>query len=362
MTSLTVALICGGQSVEHEVSILSAKSVLKTLLTSQYRVQLFYITHMGAWFWIENHDLFIRSDRPALEEAVPMALDVSRPGAPWITRDGAHQFAIDVVFPLVHGSYGEDGYLQGLLEMLNVPYVGCDVLSSALCMDKAMTRQLLYPLDIPMSGWIVVKREDDWAALQERAEQAFGYPLFIKPSKSGSSVGISKVKQAEEFEPALALAFRHDNEVLIEQGVQGKEIECSVLGSEHPRVSVPAELMVHHDFYSYQAKYLDPHGMTPKIPADLPPHVIQKVQQLVLKVYEALHCSGMARVDCFVTENEEVLLNEVNTIPGFTSISLYPKMWEASGIPYAALIDQLIQLGLERFNQKKSLSTQYIAE
>lgn len=262
---------------------------------------------------------------------------------------------IDIVFPVLHGPFGEDGRIQGLLEMLNVPYVGAGVMASAVGMDKAMTKKLCSVEDMPQAEYIVMTEKDyDIKGIQGfvEVEEKLGYPVFVKPANLGSSVGISKVKNREELSEAINLAFKYDKKIVIEEFINGREIECSVLGNDEVKASVLAEIMPANEFYDYQDKYIDGNSRF-EIPADLPKNITEEIQNLAIKVYKLLNCCGLARVDFFVErESNKVYFNEINTMPGFTQISMYPKMWEATGIGYEELIDKLIVLGVERFKER----------
>ena len=358
---ITVAVLCGGRSVEHEVSLRSAKTVVNALDPHQYTVLVIYVDHEGQWFLLKDSHAFIASE-VVPQDRIPITVLFRQATHPWVSlEDSTQRFPTDIVFPVIHGSQGEDGALQGLLEMVGIPYVGSRVLGSALCMDSAISRQLLYAADIPLTGWLEVKRQDDHAAVLDRVIQSFGFPLFVKPSNHGSSVGVNKVKNEKEFEHFLQLAFKYDDVVLVEQGIEGvRELECAILGNEFPRASLPGEVIPHHEFYSYDAKYVDPNGASFKIPADLPAATVEEIQALAIKAYELLQCEGMARIDFFMTPEGRILLNELNTIPGLTSVSLYPKLWEASGIPRQALFDHLIKFALDRHQHRQTLTYRYI--
>jgi D-alanine-D-alanine ligase len=262
---------------------------------------------------------------------------------------------VDVVFPVLHGPFGEDGTVQGLLKLANLPFVGAGVLGSAVGMDKDVMKRLLRDAEIPIGKFLVFQRGDTLS--YGKIKKQLGLPLFVKPANLGSSVGISKVGKKREFRAAIDEAFRYDNKIIIEEFIAGREIECSVLGNDEPIASLPGEIIVRHDFYSYDAKYIDDQGARLEIPAKLSGSVIQKIRKIAVRVYKALCCEGMARVDFFVQANGRVLVNEINTIPGFTKISMYPKMWEASGLSYPRLIDRLIRLALKRAHCERRLRT-----
>jgi D-alanine-D-alanine ligase len=358
--TLRVGIIFGGRSGEHEVSIASAAAIFKHLDPARYDAVPIKIAKDGRW---------------ALGGDTPKALsaaDVHKQGAsealvavdPSAALQGSH---IDVVFPVLHGPYGEDGTVQGLLELANVPYVGAGVLGSAVGMDKAVMKALFAAANLPIVPHLTVLRRDwerDPAGVTRAVARDLRYPAFVKPANLGSSVGISKATSDAGLADAMKLALDFDRKVVIEAGVpQAREIECAVLGNDDPEASVPGEIIVTHPdgFYSYAAKYLDPNGSSWQIPADIPSEIAALVRRLSVDAFKALELAGMARVDFFVErQSGQVFLNEVNTIPGFTTISMYPKMWEATGLSYPALLDRLIALALERHAEKQRLRTSVI--
>ena len=351
-------ILCGGRSAEHEVSLTSARSVLQVLDPRRYEVTVVGITRGGRWILDPRLQKAIREGLAAIED------EVWQEGVPWLQgllqvfdgRLAQPESRPTVVFPLLHGPFGEDGTVQGLLEILGVPYVGAGVLGSAIGMDKAVTKDLLQAFQVPVVPYLVF-REDTDASLEDIAREAqefLEFPMFVKPVNLGSSVGITKVKRPEDLVPALKTAFLYDTRVLVEQGVEpAREIEVSVLGTAPPEVSVPGEIVPAHEFYDYEAKYLEA-GSRLLIPAPLDPEETARVQNLARLAFLALGLEGMARVDFLMNaETGEIFVNEVNTIPGFTPISMYPKLWEASGLPYAQLIDRLVDLALERFERRR---------
>ena len=357
MTKLRVGVIYGGRSGEHEVSIASAASIFKHLDPAKYEAVPIKIGKDGRWALtgdvpraLSAAEVHRQAESTALQPIEPTAaLSASR---------------VDVVFPVLHGPYGEDGTVQGLLELANVPYVGAGVLGSAVGMDKAVMKTLFAAHGLPIVPHITVMRRDwlsDPKTMTSRVATELRYPVFVKPANLGSSVGISRATSDETFSQAMELALRFDKKIVVEAGVpNAREIECAVLGNDEPEASVPGEIIVTHrdGFYSYTAKYIDADGATTRIPADLPAALIEKVQRLSVDAFRALELSGMSRVDFFVDGKTNALfLNEVNTIPGFTSISMYPKMWEASGLAYPALLDRLLTLALERHADKQQLHT-----
>jgi D-alanine-D-alanine ligase len=332
-----VAVLLGGRSSEHEISLASARSVLEALDPERYEVATVEIGRDGRWELGTGRDDGTRSVAETLP--VPTAKVPATLGE------------VDVVFPVLHGPFGEDGTVQGLLELAGVPYVGAGVLGSALAMDKDVFKAVMRDRGVPVTRNITLRKG-------QKAENPFGYPVFVKPARLGSSVGISKVVSEEELAPAVELAFRHDEKVLVEEFVAGIEVECGVLGNEEPLASLPGEIVSHGfqgaDWYDYSAKY-DEGGMDLVVPPRLPQETIERVQDLAVRAFVGGECEGMARVDFFVRDDGEVLLNELNTIPGFTATSVYAKLFEASGIPYAELVDRLVQLALERQERRSRL-------
>lgn len=355
---LNLLVLCGGQSTEHEISIISASNIIKTLSSKKYSITIAYITLQGAWHVITNHDIFLSKGPQACLKsgaADPVTVVLGDHEHPLVSLDDMNQrYKIDCVFPVLHGTRGEDGAPQGLCEMLDVPYVGAGVLGSAVSVEKHITKQLLDYAGLAVTPWSLVHAWDWQDANYQQLTNDFGNTLFIKPVSLGSSVGIAKVNNETDFKQALKNAFKFDDRVIIEPAVIGREIECSVLGNEKPVASLPGEIITQHDFYSYEAKYLDPNGAQTVSPADLPEQVIEDIQRMSIEAFKALEISGMARVDFFVLDND-ILINEVNTIPGFTDISMYPKNWEASGLEYSALLDDLIDLALQRHQKRKQL-------
>jgi D-alanine-D-alanine ligase len=317
---LRVAVLYGGRSGEHEVSLRSAESIMAAMDPEKYEIRRILITPEGRW--------------------EPSPISPEPGGNP----------GIDLVFPVLHGTFGEDGTVQGLLELAGLPYVGAGVLASSVSMDKEVMKRLAVERGLPVVEYLVLRRG------HFRADEICGrlpFPVFVKPANLGSSVGVSKAKTCEELMAALDIAGKFDRKILVERGIQGREFECSVLGNDRPVAAVPCEILPSRDFYDYEDKYLLNQADT-VVPADLSPEQTQEVQRLAVACYQAVDCEGMARVD-FLMEaaTGKFFINEINTIPGFTSISMYPKMWEASGLPYAKLIDRLIELALERHRDKE---------
>lgn len=353
---LNLAVLFGGRSGEHEVSLTSAKSVLEVLDRNKYRLFEVGITHEGVWLTGEN--VREKLERGDLEGLLPCTIlpDPARPGLYAIRQTPQGQALdlitpLDVVFPVLHGTFGEDGTLQGLLELADLAYVGAGVVGSAVGMDKGIFKDVMRAHGIPVVDYLVVLRreiETDLEGVLRRIENLADYPLFVKPANLGSSVGISKCNNRDELIEGLKQAAIYDRRVLVERGVNAREIEVSVLGNDDPQASVPGEILPSREFYSYEAKYVDgTSGLL--IPAPLSEEKAEEIRRLAVAAYKAIDCAGMARVDFFLErQSGQVWVNEVNTIPGFTSISMYPKLWEASGLPYPVLIDRLIELALER--------------
>lgn len=358
---LRVAILFGGKSAEHEISLISARNIFAAMDRKKYDVIAIGIDKQGRWFVDEAARLLRSTEKAAVElHGIEHAAAVL-PGAtstPVIRRAAGKAFGpVDVVFPVLHGPFGEDGTIQGLLKLVNVPFVGAGVLGSAVGMDKDVMKRLLRDAQIPIAKFVVFGQADRNKIRFAKVKKALGLPLFVKPANLGSSVGISKVSKKFQFAPAISDAFRYDNKIVIEEGVLGREIECSVLGNDRPIASLPGEIIVQRDFYSYDAKYLDDKGARLEIPARLPKRIVKEIQKTAVRAYRALCCEGMARVDFFLRPDGQVLVNEINTIPGFTKISMYPKMWEASGLTYPRLIDRLIALALDRSRKEQRLRT-----
>lgn len=350
-----IVVIAGGQSAEHEVSLLSMKNVVAALDREKYHVHIIYITPQGEWYFYIGLEEFSREKLRVGQELIPITLNFADRSMPFQTEDSLTQFPCDCVFPIIHGTGGEDGTLQGLLELLNVPYVGAGVLGTALCMDKHMAKTVLRAAGLKVVDWQTIRHHEKNNFTYEEMSQRFGPVMFVKPANLGSSVGVTKIQNSSEFERALNLAFTYDSKVLVEPFCSGREIECSVLGNENPKASLPGEILpVAAEFYSYEAKYLDDDAAKVITPADLSQDQISKIQAISVAAFKALDCEGMARVDFFVN-GDEIFINELNTIPGFTNISMYPKNWAVSGLPQKELLTQLIDLGLQRYQARQSL-------
>ncbi len=361
MSKTRIAVLFGGRSAEHEISCISARYVMDALDPERFDVVAIGITKEGAWHVMPGAPaLPSESGRmPEITGETGSAVELaSRAGSgELVAADGSRE-AIDVVFPVLHGPFGEDGSVQGMLELARVAYVGAGVLGSAIGMDKAVQKVLFAAAGLPVGPYEVV-REPEWLEDPEdvgaRAE-ALGYPLFAKPATLGSSVGISKVHDASELDTSMDETFRYGNKSVLEKGLAGiREIECGVLGNDEPVASVAGEIIPHAEFYDYKAKYLDDSSES-IIPADVKPDVLERIQSMSVAAFRAVGCAGMARVDFFLRGEDELWLNEINTIPGFTSISMYPKLWEASGLSYPDLIGRLVDLAVERYDAEAGRS------
>lgn len=346
---IRVGILFGGQSAEHEISILSARNVLAALDRSRFEPVLIGIDKSGRWLAQDEQRLLASARDPRL-----VAIE---PGLPAPIEAAAGQ--VDVVFPVLHGTLGEDGAMQGLLEVAGIAYVGAGVLGSAIGMDKDVMKRLLRDADIPIADFRTVHAArfaaDPAGVCRELL--ALGLPLFTKPANAGSSVGVRKVKDAAQLEDAVRYALQFDTKAVVEQGITGREIELAVLGGEPPTASIAGEIVVEHadGFYSYEAKYLDEKGARLEMPAKLTADELARAQALALRTFEVLECEGMARVDLFLTPGGELYVNEINTIPGFTAISMYPKLWALSGVSQTELISRLIDLGCARAQRRAAI-------
>lgn len=345
MSKLNLAIIFGGKSTEHEISILSTTSILEKINADKYNISLIHIDIAGQWSLVEDIDCSNPKD---------IVLTPGERGASVLSTDNGESLGdIDVAFPVLHGVFGEDGTIQGLFKMMNVAFVGCDVMAASACMDKDMTKRVLRDAGIGITPYALAtpKNQPDFKTL----EKDLGTPLFIKPANLGSSVGVFKVESEEQYNEKIQEALTYDSKILIEKTIVGKEVECAVLGNEQPKASLPGEIVMNSDFYDFESKYVDENASSTLVPADISDDQIEEVRVAAVKAYAAMGCEGLSRVDFFVTDDGEILLNEINTLPGFTNVSMYPKMWEATGIPYSELLDLLIELGLERYKKQQAL-------
>lgn len=345
-----VGIIFGGKSAEHQVSLQSAKNILDALDRKKFDAVLIGIDQQGQWQTCCPEDFLEQADDPRQISLRPShALNLPELVTASLSHQQATVFAdIDVIFPIVHGTLGEDGALQGLLRVLGLPFVGSDVIGSAICMDKDVTKRLLRDAGIEVAPFVTLTPAQRASCNSEQIIAKLGLPLFVKPANQGSSVGVAQVKQAAELLPAIEQAFRYDRKVIIEQAIVGREIECAVLGNEQPQASRCGEIVLSDEFYSYDTKYINPLGAQVQVPAAIPSALEEQIRALAVQVFQLLVCCGMARVDLFLTADNRLVVNEVNTLPGFTNISMYPKLWIESGISYQDLISQLIELAIER--------------
>ncbi|HWR10707.1 MAG TPA: D-alanine--D-alanine ligase family protein [Rectinemataceae bacterium] len=381
----TIAILYGGKSGEHEVSLISAASIVSRLDAKKYRLLLIGIKKTGEWLLQSPAALkkaldgATASDGAGTESGGQKGMtglpSISggrkvfvAPGAGLLAErsdGGTESLGCDIVFPVLHGTFGEDGTIQGLLECAGLPYVGAGVLGSAIGMDKHVAKELWLREGLPVVDSILVRAADRanpqfMANLSRKIEARFGWPCFVKPSSCGSSVGASKAGNMEALEAALDFALAYDEKVLVEKFISAREIECAVLGNEKPKAFAPGEIVPAHEFYDYEAKYKDPNGAALCVPASISPQQAEAIQALAIKAYRACGLAGMARVDFFIDKRTgDVLLNEVNTIPGFTAISMYPRMCESGGLPYPELLDTLLALAIERFERRATLSFSY---
>ncbi|HJT55971.1 MAG TPA: D-alanine--D-alanine ligase family protein [Ktedonobacteraceae bacterium] len=357
---IRIGLIFGGRSGEHEVSLASAASVMASLDKDKYEVVPIGITKEGSWLLGTEPRQLTTAEQNTSEETAPeQTTAVTLTGDPRLRRlipvqsgeELGNRGALDVIFPVLHGTYGEDGALQGLLEMANVPYVGCGVLGSALGMDKEKMKMIFRSIGLPTPDHLVCRRHE-WERAPEvilnAIEESLGYPCFVKPVNLGSSVGVGKAHDRQELEHAINAAAEYDRKIIVERGIDCREVECAVLGNDAPIVSVIGEVISSNEFYDYRAKYIDGKSQI-LIPADIPQEIAEEVRRQAVQAFLALDLNGLARVDFFIEKGtNRVYINEVNTLPGFTEISMYPKLWEASGLPYPELLDRLIELAIER--------------
>ncbi len=348
----TVALLFGGRSAEHEISLLSTASIYNNLDKAQFQIRSIFIDKKGNWRVVES---------PLLS---PEKLNqgLSATFLPWDENHSSPLIEADIYFPILHGPYGEDGTIQGLLEMADVPFVGASVMDSAIAMDKAMSKIIFKSKNLPVVKHLIIMEKDwkeDRGNILGQIKKELPLPFFVKPACLGSSVGISKLKENGQIPAAVEKAFRYDRKILVEEGIQGRELECSVLGNDNPEASLPGEIIPFREFYDYDDKYLE--GKTRfGIPAELTPSQTREVQSLSVEAFKAIGCSGMARVDFLMDgKTEKIYVSEINTIPGFTEISMYPKLWEVSGLPFPRLLERLIQLGFGRHEQKKRAREDY---
>jgi D-alanine-D-alanine ligase len=359
MAAQHIAIIYGGKSTEHEISIRSARNIAKAIDKTKYTLALIAIAKDGCWYAKSIEELNVETVVEPSENRLSLLPGAST-GRFLNIGTGKELQDITAIFPIVHGTGGEDGSLQGLLKTMNIPFVGPGVIGSALCIDKDVAKRILSEAGISNSKFLAYHTSERSEITFEIAQAALGVPMYIKPPNLGSSIGISKIHTKQEFDLAIDEALRYDRKVLIEQSIVGREIECAVLGNAEAKASPVGEVVTNedsHTFYDYTAKYLDANGSVTMIPAKMDAALQDKIREIAIKSYKALNCEGMARVDVFLTQQNEIIVNEVNTLPGFTDISMYPKLWEAGGLSYADLITELIHLAIERSEDESKMQT-----
>ncbi|WP_429162316.1 D-alanine--D-alanine ligase [Desulfitispora alkaliphila] len=362
---MNLALVFGGKSGEHRVSIISAASIIQFLDQDKYNVIPVYVTNEGEWLGpIDPRELLESEDKTLVGRGKQITF-LPIPSIQGLkVIDTGETIPIDVIFPIIHGTYGEDGTIQGLFELADIPYVGGGVMASAVGMDKLAMKAVYANNGLPQTKYVALKRsqvhqDEKLEQVITEIETKLGYPCFVKPANLGSSVGINKAKNKSELEKALIEAALYDSKILVEEFVDVREVEISVLGNEDLSVSVPGEIVPGNEFYDYNAKYIDNNSKL-IIPAELDEEVLAKLSNLAVKSYQAIDCKGLARVDFFITKDDgRVLINEINTLPGFTNVSMYPKLWEASGLPYKELLDRVVQLAQQEYAEKKKNKVVY---
>jgi D-alanine-D-alanine ligase len=362
MRKLKVAVVFGGRSAEHEISLQSAKNVIEALDRKKYEPVLIGIDKDGRWFLNENSLKLLNAENPKLIQLAgrdnEVALTPTGKSSQLISMSKNTSISvIDVIFPVLHGPYGEDGTIQGLSKLANLPCVGPGILGSAVGMDKDVMKRLLRDAGIPTASFVTITRKNQKIYPYDSIKSLISPVVFVKPANLGSSVGISKARDEASYSKAIREAFKFDLKIIVEEEIRGREIECAILGNDDPKASALGEIIPQEEFYSYSAKYLNEKGALLEIPAKVSHHVGEKMKRLATEAFRVLECTGMARVDMFLTPDESVYVNEINTIPGFTRISMYPKLWEYSGISYSELIDRLISLAIEDFEQRNQLKT-----
>ncbi len=349
-----VGILCGGQSEEHQISLLSAKNIIEAIDKKRFEISVFGIDRSGGWTALKSENFLLHPDQPDQIHFITQTNEKSHCTV-FSEKQKAHSLNqalplladIDVVIPALHGPNGEDGSIQGFLKTLGLPYVGCEVLGSAMCMDKDITKKILLNASLPVCKYLLARKNSSVPSYQE-AQNLLGPTLFIKPCNMGSSVGVSKASNETDYKKALDLAFKHDRKVIIEEAIEGRELEIAILGNSNPKATVVGEVIPTNEFYSYEAKYLDSEGAQLAIPAEVPSEIAAQMSDMAIKAFLELECQGLARCDFFLTKSNELLINEVNTFPGFTKISQYPKLWEASGVSYQNLISELIELAIKK--------------
>ncbi len=358
-----VGILCGGRSAEHEISLISGMNIAGALDHAFYEPVIIAIARDGKWY-LQDEGQFLSGSRNPKQVRIPkfsrplgLIPGAGRGSQLFDLASGKMIEPLEVVFPILHGPFGEDGSMQGMLKQLDIPFVGPSVLGSAVGMDKELMKRLLTECGIANAKYVCLRKSDSEQPDFDFVFSKLGLPMFVKPANMGSSVGISKIKSASEFQEAIQLAFTFDDKILIEEFIEGREIECAVLGNEKVLASIPGEIVPQAEFYTYEAKYLDDKGAILEAPAkNLSESDVIRIQNLAIQVFKSLECEGLSRVDFFLCKDGKIYVNEINTLPGFTRISMYPRLWELSGIEYPELLDRLIRLAIERHGKERILS------
>ncbi|MBK9270784.1 MAG: D-alanine--D-alanine ligase [Saprospiraceae bacterium] len=357
MKKINLGILFGGKSAEHEISLRSAESMLKAVNREKYNIYLIGVSREGKWYLSKE----ITSPSATLNSGqIEIVLKKESEGSTMVAADDSKSLMmLEVVFPIMHGTYGEDGTIQGFLKALDLPFVGVDLMAASVGMDKDMAKRIWRDAGLPIARYHCIRRAEKHQIDCTSICKDLGFPLFVKPANAGSSVGVRKVSKEEDLAEAIDFALEFDHKVLVEEAIPGIEIECAILGNEYPRASALGEIIPQSDFYSYEAKYLDDHGAILRIPANVKEELAKKIQMAAILAFQSIGAEGLSRVDFFLKPDGDFVINEINTMPGFTEISMYPKLWEFSGIPYSSLIDQLIDLAIERHSRDKKLKTSF---
>ncbi|MEE9371610.1 MAG: D-alanine--D-alanine ligase family protein [Saprospiraceae bacterium] len=364
MSKLNVAVFFGGKSAEHEISLISAQNVIKSLDRQKYIPILIAIDQTGKWYYQSDEALLFVTDDPKkikiLDKSAPVILSpVANDHRLFHSESLRVIDKVDIIYPVLHGTYGEDGAIQGLAKMANLPCVGCGILGSSVGMDKEIMKRVLSANGINNAPYVTIRRNDNPYPDYKEVSNKLGNHLFVKPANMGSSVGITYVKKAEDYPKALEYAFQYDNKIIIESKVNGREVECAVMGNLDPKASIVGEVIPKDGFYSYESKYIDEGGAVLEVPAKISGEELKKIQKLSITTYKVLECRGISRVDMFLTPSGECFVNEINTLPGFTKISMYPMLWKLSGVPIEALVDQLIQYAIKEHQDMENLEVTF---
>lgn len=364
MTKLNVAVFFGGKSAEHEISLISAQNVIKSLDPQKYNAHLIAIDQNGKWYYQKNKELLFKTDDPKRikieDKSIPIMLSpVANDHRLINSHTMKTETTIDVIYPILHGTYGEDGAIQGLAKMANLPCVGCGILGSSVGMDKEIMKRVLSANQIKNAPYKTIRRNDTPYPGYDEVKKELGSELFVKPSNMGSSVGITHVKSSSDWKGALKYAFDYDNKIIVESRIRGREVECAVMGNLDPKASIVGEVIPKGGFYSYESKYIDEDGAVLEVPANITDADQKMIQEVSINTYKVLECRGLTRVDMFLTEDGQCYINEVNTLPGFTKISMYPTLWKLSGVPISELVDRLIQYAIAEHKSIEDLEVTF---